>query len=106
MTRMITYITIGNSDDKLTQQEWAAYFSAVAVAIQRATAAAGGTVHGQWASEPASAWQNACWCIDIGTDSAELLKWRLAEIAGDFRQESIAWAEARKTEFIRPGASS
>lgn len=100
---MIVYISIGNSDDKLTQWHWAAYFSDVAVAIRRAAAA--GAVHGQWASEPASAWQNACWCVELNTDSAELLKLRLAEIAENFRQDSIAWAVAPKTEFIGPGAS-
>lgn len=95
------YVTIGNSDDKLTQQEWARFFSTVAVAIQRAAGAAKGTVHGQWASEPASAWQNACWCVDINPDSAGLLKWRLSEIAGEFRQDSIAWADAPEVEFLR-----
>jgi hypothetical protein len=99
-----TYITIGNSDDKLTQREWATYFSAVAVAIQRASQAAGGIVHGQWVSEPASAWQNACWCVSINADSAGLLKLRLSEIAAGFRQDSIAWAEAPKVEFL-PGVS-
>jgi hypothetical protein len=94
------YVTIGNSDDKLTQQEWAAYFSAVAVAVQRAAQAAKGAVHGQWVSEPASAWQNACWCIEINPDSAALLKLRLSEIASTFRQDSIAWAEAPSVEFL------
>jgi hypothetical protein len=100
-----TYITIGNSDDKLTQREWASFFSTTALAIRGAVEAAGGTVHGQWVSEPASAWQNACWCVNLGADSAELLKLRLSEIATDFRQASIAWAQAPKVEFL-PGVSS
>jgi hypothetical protein len=95
------YISIGNSDDKLTQSDWAAYYSNTAVAIQRAAT----TLHGQWVSEPASAWQNACWCVEINKDSAELLKLRLAEIAHDYRQESVAWAVA-ETEFITTGGAT
>jgi hypothetical protein len=95
---MTVFIMIGNSDDKLTQADWASYYSNTAIAIQRA-----GKLHGQWVSEPASAWQNACWCIEVGKDSAELLQLRLAEIAGDYRQDSIAWAVA-ETQLIRTGA--
>lgn len=107
---MITvYISIGNSDDKLTQQEWAAYFSITARVVQ---GLADG-VHGQWVSEPASAWQNACWCIEIDpnreivnkhgatTGVADWLRIRLGELAAEYRQDSIAWATAR-TEFIKP----
>lgn len=102
MSRSIAYISIGNSDDKLTQAEWARYFSAVAFAVQRAAESPGAAVHGQWASEPASAWQNACWALQLPTNpvSVEHLKMRLAELAVDFRQDSIAWAVAPTTEFI------
>jgi hypothetical protein len=97
------YISIGNSDDKLTQAEWHRFYVTVARAIRRATGSVEApTVHGQWVSEPASAWQNACWCIEPPAlaASVELLKLRLAEIAAEFGQDSIAWAEAPVTEFI------
>jgi hypothetical protein len=101
---MITvYISIGNSDDKLTQLRWHQFFTETAFRLRRASEAGGGAIHGQWESEPASAWQNACWCVALHPDSAELLKLSLAELAKDFGQDSIAWAEAPKTEFI--GAS-
>ena len=94
----IVYISIGNSDDKLTQREWAGYFSAVALMLQHR-----GKVHGQWASEPASAWQNACWCIEF-TDPDQMsdTKRDLAVVADYNRQDSIAWAEVRETEFLGP----
>lgn len=93
---MITvYISIGNSDDKLTQAEWAAYYRDVNLAIRGYV----GSVHGQWVSEPASAWQNACWCIEIG-DTVGGLRNSLADIARQYRQDSIAWAEVPKTEFL------
>ncbi len=98
----VVYISIGNSDDKLTQAEWHRFYTSASIAIHRAAAAPGAQVHGQWVSEPASAWQNACWALQVPPNSAsvEHLKMRLAEIAADFRQDSIAWAVAPQTEFI------
>jgi hypothetical protein len=101
---MITYISIGNSDDKLSQSRWAGYFGQVAIIIHRAASVANGAVRGQWVSETASAWQNACWCVELNADSAEHLKMRLADVASDYGQESIAWAEAPVTEFLKSGA--
>ncbi len=93
---MIVYISIGNSDDKLTQAEWALFFSQTAVLLQRHA-----KVHGQWASEPASAWQNACWCVEVdGSTKAEFIKAELVGLTERFRQDSIAWAEVKTTEFL------
>lgn len=96
------YISIGNSDDKLTQAEWHRYWRAVSIAVHRASDAQGGAVHGQWMSQPADQWQNACWALQLPNDAAsvEHLKMRLAELADDFQQDSIAWAVAPDTEFI------
>lgn len=99
---MITvYISIGNSDDKLPQAHWSAYAATVMGSIRRAAK----VVHGEWTSLPFSSFQNACWCIEIDPDSADLLKLNLASIAGDYRQESIAWAVA-ETWFLTPGTGS
>ncbi len=100
---LTVYVSIGNSDDKLSQAEWHRFFVETGFRIRRAVEAGGGQVHGQWVSEPASAWQNACWCAVLNPDSAEQLKMSLAHLAADFRQDSIAWAEA-ETTFI--GASA
>lgn len=93
---MIVYISIGNSDDKLSQSHWYAYLGNVQNAVT-----GHGKVHGAWHSEPVSPYQNACWCVEIETNvRAEHLKLVLGELASDFQQDSIAWAEAPKTEFI------
>ncbi|MEV4846118.1 hypothetical protein AB0K20_23235 [Micromonospora matsumotoense] len=104
MSLAVVYISIGNSDDKLSQADWHRYYTEVAQAVQRAASATLGQLHGQWVSEPASAWQNACWALQLPVDvaSIEHLKMRLAELAADFRQDSIAWAVATDTEFIGP----
>lgn len=102
---MIVYISIGNSDDELSQQEWSAF-----VAEVEARLPFGGLVrrHGRWRSPSDDPWQNACWCVEIqdGAAPSSLLhcKEALAEVAAKYRQDSIAWAEVKTTEFL--GASS
>ncbi len=100
---MITvYISIGNSDDKLTQADWAAFHTAVREAIRRAAH----VVHGEWTSPSTDPWQNACWCIEVISDPdadynhAAWLRGQLANLAKAYDQDSIAWAEAPKTEFL------
>jgi len=94
---VIAYVAIGNSDDKLTQAEWARFFSETSLSLRRYA-----KVHGQWASEPASAWQNACWCIEIDPTEVKSIKDELIGLAIQFRQDSIAWAAVVETEFLRP----
>lgn len=95
---MIVYISIGNSDDKLTQAEWAQFYAMVNGAIQQHATA----IHGRWASMPDDPWQNACWCIEPVTErDAERLKGKLRLEAKAWRQDSIAWSEATTT-FLTP----
>lgn len=93
---LTVYVSIGNSDDKLSQAEWAAFHSAVGQVIRRVAH----VVHGAWMSGSADPWQNACWCVVLvpGSDIA-WLRGQLANLAKAYEQESIAWAEA-KTEFL------
>lgn len=92
------YISIGNSDDKLTQADWAKYVSIVR-SIMRTEA---GTVHGEWLSLPDSRWQNACWCVEVDDDCRSGLRESLAGAAHYARQDSIAWAEVASVDFITP----
>lgn len=106
-TPVTVYVSIGNSDDKLTQAEWSLFYEATDKALRSAAS----TVHGQWASDPTSPWQNACWCLTI-VPNQQVITWageqkkqidwvreRLAQLAHTYCQGSIAWAEA-VTEFI------
>lgn len=92
---MTVYVSIGNSDDRLTQSEWAAF----AQEVQGRVSLDASQVHGYWASSPVSPWQNACICADIPDAIAPTLKKELALIGRRYRQQSIAWAVA-ETEFI------
>jgi len=99
------YVSIGNSDDKLSQNQWHAYCRAVDQVFEYAARYVGSTVHGRWYSLPNEQWQNACWCIEFSADMAEIVgeyRAELTRLAGVFGQESIAWAECPTTEFLSP----
>ena len=99
---MIVYISIGNSDDKLSQMEWAQFHAAVDDHIGRRVQ----QVHGRWVSPSTDPWQNACWCVEMMPKGnwTENLRAALMREAEAWRQNSIAWAEVKTTEFL--GASS
>ena len=98
---MITvYISIGNSDDNLTQADWAQFIHRVRAEVHEAASA----IHGQWYSAPDAGFQNACFCIEIDQPQIGYLKAALQLACAEFGQDSIAWAVA-ETEFIRAETS-
>jgi len=102
---VIVYISIGNSDDKLTQQEWSDFVIETDILLH--PGAPGTPVlarHGNWRSRVDDPWQNACWCVEIKEGYADVLRAALRHQARQHRQDSIAWAECPNTEFL--GASN
>lgn len=98
---MIVYISIGNSDDELTQRQWSDFVAVVDDTLVGAHKRDSATVHGSWRSPSDARWQNACWCVEIGYDDvAEALRSALRDYAGIYHQDSIAWAEVKTTEFL------
>lgn len=88
------YISIGNSDDKLSQRLWCEFVNAVEEEL------VGLKMHGAWFSRPDAAWQNACWLVEIPEGTwRPYLRERLRTLAGEYNQDSIAWSEA-ETEFL------
>ncbi|MEU1883404.1 hypothetical protein ABZ470_39375 [Streptosporangium sp. NPDC020072] len=96
---LTVYVSIGNSDDKLTQREWARFVQDTGYAVHRQAR----EVHGVWLSPPDWEYQNACFCLEIPRDEVRFLKAELAGLCETYRQDSIAWAEAPATEFIHAG---
>lgn len=90
------YVSIGNSDDKLSQKEWSEFYAEVTMAV----ATHNSIVHGQWVSVAFSQWQNACWCFDILNEKIPLIKEKLATLAFKYQQESIAWVQVDETTHI------
>lgn len=100
MSLRTVFVSIGNSDDKLTQAEWCAFASEVRTVAEMYARA----WHGTWTSEVLSAYQNATFCFEIHPAHAATAKARLRQVAERYRQDSIAWADA-ETEFLTPAAN-
>ncbi len=92
------YVSIGNSDDKLTQREWAFFQVEVSEVIHHV----GGRIHGEWASPARSQFQNACWCFDIRIGAIPEFERRMARIARNYRQDAIAVAVVGWTRMVGP----
>lgn len=89
-------IQIGDSDDKLTQAEWAEFIGTVRRLVVQAGPAV--IIHGEWFSAPDSRWQNANWCIQVDNPNIRnALRLGLIQIREKFRQDSIAWTQGEVT---------
>lgn len=88
-------IQIGNSDNKLTQQEWADFVST----MKGDVLASGVTVHFFGGSPTWERWQNAAWVVDGSDVGLARLKLWVQERCGQFRQESVAWTQG-VTEMV------
>lgn len=101
MNQRTYYVSIGNSDDKLSQRQWCEFVQAVEEVLEKCF-----QFHGIWFSRPDAAWQNACWCCQSpgegwNTRSYYDARRKLRELAAEFNQDSITWAEAY-TDFLTP----
>jgi hypothetical protein len=90
------HAAIGNSDDRLTQTEWADYTRGFVVLVREHA----DEVFGEWFSHPTSPYQNACIGFAIEDAAAAALRTALTDLRRRFRQGSIAWAAAPSTEFL------
>lgn len=91
------YVSIGNSDDKLTQAEWSAFIGRTFAVVECVAS----RIYGSWHSAPESSYQNACTAFEVDENEVAALKAALRSLARVFRQDSIAWATA-ETEFLGP----
>lgn len=97
---MTIHVAIGNSDNRLTQEEWSNYFHEVDLLVHSSAP----HVYGTWLSPSESPYQNACWGFELpheaywNRDSVQVC---LREIAGRYRQDSVSWNES-DTQFL-PG---
>ena len=88
-------ICIGNSDNKLTQQEWSNFIERVYVVMCDRSVA----VHFSGFSAGDSPWQNVCWVAEVAKEDIEPLRAELKNVRERFKQDSVAFT-AGETEFI------
>jgi len=127
-----TYISIGNSNDRLSQREWASFIADVKQLIELRSDAGILQIHGTWYSGPDQPQQNANWCVEIlpptwyakTEPTASLvsshiaarerrrqldmherriaLQEELATLCRRYRQDTFAWATA-EVELVKTG---
>ncbi len=79
-------VLIGNSDNKLTQNEWSHFVEAMNQGIREFVT----HIHFFGGSNPFDPWQNACWVCDVALDKIDGLKDCVRIIRKSHRQESAA----------------
>lgn len=95
MKKTIT-IQVGNSDNKLSQAQWADFCNI----IQSEIVISGGIIHFSAPSVGWANWQNAAWVFEIENDPRlSLLKQSISVIGKANQQDSVAWTEGI-TEFV------
>lgn len=87
-------IQIGNTDNKLSQQDWAEFVQATHDVIHD-----GLEVHFYAPSPGDAKWQNACWVCVAEDAQIKTLTARLAPLCRDYEQDSIA-VTIGETKFI------
>ncbi len=88
-------VQIGNSDDKLTQLEWAAFVVGVRTLINKYCY----DVHFEGGSAHDKSWQNVCFVGSIKTSMLPTLKQHISNVGKAWKQDSVAII-AGDVEFI------
>jgi hypothetical protein len=96
--RTIT-VQIGNSDNKLSQREWASFCNAVHRTIVYHTHNIIDSIHFSAPSVGWADWQNSAWVFECEDVEIEELKDRLFIIRKEYKQDSVAFTLG-KTELI------
>lgn len=97
-------LQIGNSDNKLTQQEWSKFVNDIDYYLIN-TMSHYIKVHFSGGSNNSSPFQNFCWvfeknCIEIEDYVLDTIKKQVSKFAKEiYNQDSIAWTEG-VTEFV------
>jgi hypothetical protein len=94
---MSVYVSIGNSDGKLSPADWSRFYNEVDLVVRGGAS----RVHGRWHSFPAEPFVNAAWCVEFPSDSViGAVKDELLLLAVKYQQDAITWDVADQTEFI------
>lgn len=93
------YITIGNSDDGLKQEDWYRFCDSVNMLVRGYFT----HVYANTYSLPNSKYQNAIWSFVMHSELLPALRTRLAQLAQEFQQDAIALAAVGEVEMVKPG---
>jgi hypothetical protein len=94
MKQTAIIVAIGNSDNRLTQAEWSAFWHECNALVHGATTYAGTRLYGTWLSPANAPFQNAGWSLAFEIDMLPLsreLQRSLRDVLRTYRQDSMAW---------------
>ena len=94
-------ISIGNSDDKLSQKEYAMFVAAVDAVLAKVDS----QLHFRGFSPGDTPWQNAVWLVECTDIAAQVIREELRGLAALFRQDSI-FVLSGIGAFIKPEATA
>jgi hypothetical protein len=97
----VAVIQIGNSDDKLTQEQWSRFVSEVQDMLMLWRY----PIYFHGCSVGSAPWQNACWVIDVRVfinepSAINTIRHKLSVFAKKYKQDSIALTLG-STEFVK-----
>jgi hypothetical protein len=98
---VLTYVSAGNSDDRLSQLDWMRFTEKLLHAVR----AVAWQVYGVWYSAPNSRYQDMCVSFALPITAAYGrvdLQDRLTALATEFGQDTVVWAECPETKFLTP----
>lgn len=93
---MIATVQIGNTDNKLTQQEWSSFVHEVGLLLSLEVKC----MHFFGGSSNWEKWQNTAWIFEIEDNKINNLKFALQTLKIKYKQDSIAWTQG-EIEFIK-----
>jgi hypothetical protein len=91
------YTAIGNSDNSLSQSDWAKFQGEFSQLITGQA----NKIWEQCYSAPTAEWQNMCVGFDCDDEKIGSIQIELRELASKYRQDSIAWSEVKETILIK-----
>lgn len=80
------FVSIGNSDDKLTQREWFEFCNETIYVVTHYAI----KYLGEWYSTPRAPWQNMCVAIDMDPMRVDEMAKQLDSLRVQYKQDSIA----------------
>lgn len=96
---MTITIQAGNTDNKLTQQEWYSYVYEMNNLIRAGAACVIDGMHFFGGSSNWEPWQNVCWVVEFDPRFMQEILGDIKRIRQKYKQESVA-VTTGNTEFI------
>lgn len=84
-------ILIGNSDDKLSQKQWAEFVGNIEYWVKKFCS----NIHFSGGSANNLPWQNYCIVFEVEKDKEIWIKENIIELKQKYNQNSIAWIDGQ-----------